>query len=196
MSSVAALILAAGASTRMGAPKAMIKLQGRSFLERLGCSLLEAGYSPIIVLRGASQFPVTAPLQALDHPEWNQGPLSSLQRGIRALPDGISGALQCPVDRPRIASQTLSLLRQAHLVEPDFLWQPRYAGRSGHPLLWPRCLWPQLLSLDSQDPSLSARTLIRSASVAPLRRYLDVQDPTIHDNFDRPEDLPLETRDT
>ncbi len=178
----------------MGAPKATCRLDGRRFVDWLIESLSAIQCEPLLVVTGAARFEVPSPAQAIHHPDWRRGPLSSLQRGILAFPPGISGVLQCTVDRPRVAVSTLRALCKAHRDQPGALWQPRADGRSGHPLLWPRCLFSHLLDLDSSDPKTSARTLIGSPDVTVTRRYVDVQDPAIHENLDRPGDLPGSSR--
>jgi molybdenum cofactor cytidylyltransferase len=112
------------------------------------------------------------------------GQLSSLQRGLAALAES-TGVLVLTVDRPHLRPTTVIALVAAFRAAPAYaLWQPEYAGRRGHPLIWPAALLPALRRPAADgDP----RALLREH--AALRRGLAVDDPAILDNLDRPEDL-------
>lgn len=186
---VVGLILAAGESTRMGQPKATLSLGGRSFVE-LGVELLrEAGCSPVLVVDGAHRLAPLAGAELVHNAGWRRGPLSSLQLGLgealARVPE-LDGLLLHHVERPRVRVETVRALLEAASAGPGFIWQPRCAGRSGHPLAWPSALFGALLEL---DPAYETpRTLVRGAA-AELRRMLEVDDPGVLDNIDTPADL-------
>ena len=186
---VAGLILAGGASQRMGQPKALLELEGRSFVG-IGVELLrQAGCAPVLVVDGAHPLDELAGVELVHNTQWQRGPLSSLQLGLaRALElePRVDALLVHHVERPRVQAQTVrALLIRAH-AEPDCVWQPSFAGRSGHPILWPRALFGALSSLDPARDS--ARTLIRGAASG-QRRMLEVDDPGVLDNIDTPAQL-------
>ena len=196
---VAAIVLAAGESRRMGSPKALLTLpagDGReqSFVDRGLDRLRAAGCRPLLVVDGAHDLLALgwrpAPgVERVRSLAWRQGPLASLQAGLRvalATEPELAGVLVHHVERPQGRSATVRALLEGLAREPGTCWQPRHAGRSGHPLLWPRTLFDALLELDASQAS--ARTLLRRPAVAALRRQHAVDDPAVLDNIDTPAD--------
>lgn len=186
---LAAVVLAAGASVRMGRPKALVPWRGRPFVAHAIALARCAGADPIAVVEGAVPLPDPAIEGALRvvNAQWSRGPLTSLQAGLEvALAARPAGVLVLTVDRPHVAIATIEALALAWRNEPTRLWQPRYQGRHGHPILWPADLARRLSQLSPDD---SARALVRSPDVASRRAFIDVQDGAVVDNLDRPEDL-------
>ncbi|PRP93255.1 Nicotine blue oxidoreductase [Enhygromyxa salina] len=188
---MAGLVLAAGASSRMGRAKALVELDGRSFVNA-GIELLRAaGCELVLVVDGAHRLDPEslAGARLVHNSRWRDGPLSTLQLGLRqalARTPELDGLVAHHVERPRVRAQTVRALLEAHAREPGGLWQPTHLGRSGHPMLWPRGLFSQLLALDPARDT--ARVLVRGAA-AGLRRKLEVDDPGVLDNIDTPAQL-------
>ena len=182
--SVAAVVLAAGESTRMGQPKARLQWRGRSFVEH--AVALAAGCAPIVVVSGAADLPALG-VRVAENAQWRMGPLSSLQVGLRAIEaEAWTGVLVLTVDRPHVDASTIAALLRGHAARPDAVLQPMHAGRSGHPILHPRDVAEALLQL---PPSASARDVVHRPDVASRRVAIEVDDPAILDNIDTPEDL-------
>jgi molybdenum cofactor cytidylyltransferase len=182
--SVAAVILAAGASIRMGRPKALIQWQGRPFFVHCVRRAEAAGCAPVVVVWGATPLPDVDGVQRVHNPGWEQGPLSSLQAGLRAvMPSDPSGVLVMTVDRPHVAEATLRALLEAHVRSPDVVVQPRLEETSGHPIVHPRAVVDALLQ---QAPSDSVRTVLGRPEVRRTRLRISVQDPAVLDNLDDP----------
>lgn len=190
---VGALILAGGASVRMGRAKALLEWNGMTFVAR-GVELVRAaGCAPVLVVDGAHRLDAglsgLARAVLVHNQAWPLGPLSSMQVGLRralALEPALAGLLVHHVERPRVRVETITALLEAFAEQPDMIWQPTVGGRSGHPMLWPRVLFEPLLALDPAHAS--ARTLVRGAA-AGLRRKLEVDDLGVLDNIDTPDDL-------
>jgi molybdenum cofactor cytidylyltransferase len=180
---IAAVVLAGGASTRMGRPKALLRHGGRSFVACAVELAAQAGCAPIVVVTGAQAIDEPLPALRVHNERWALGQLSSLQRGLTALTDP-PGVLVLTVDRPHLRPATISALLAAFRGAPDHIWQTEHAGRRGHPLIWPAALLPALAAL---PPTADPRALLREH--AALRRCLPVDDPATLDNLDRPEDL-------
>jgi molybdenum cofactor cytidylyltransferase len=179
----AAIVLAAGASTRMGRPKALLLHHGRTFVR---CAVdLAAGCAPIVVVTGAVDLADVdlGPALRVRNDTWPQGQLSSLQRGLAALADP-PGLLVLTVDRPHLRPATVAALLAAFHDAPECIWQPAHAGRRGHPIVYPAALLPMLRGL---APDASPRDLLEHHPH--LRRSLPVDDPAVLDNLDRPADL-------
>lgn len=186
-----AVVLAAGASTRMGRPKALIRWRDRTFVEHAIAAALAAGCSPIVVVDGAHPLPhgeLPPDVTTVTNADWNAGQLSSLQVGAREIlaAHDPSGVLVLTVDRPHIEHETVRRLTEAHAREPAAIWQPAHEGQRGHPIVYPRAVVDVLLEL---PPQASARELLARTDVAALRRTVDVDDAAVLDNIDRPHDL-------
>jgi molybdenum cofactor cytidylyltransferase len=181
---IAALILAAGESRRMGFPKPLLDFRGETFLDHLIASFAPF-CEPVIAVLGAHAERVRAGMKAaakallVENPDYRLGQLTSMQCGLRAVPSECAGLLFTLVDHPNVAASTIEALlaeRGARLVIP------RFEGRRGHPIYIPRDLIPEFLAL---GPEQSAKEVIHKH--APETRYLDLTDPGILDDVDDPE---------
>ena len=181
--SVAGLILAAGESSRMGSPKALLDLHGETFLDRLIARFSEF-CAPVIVVVGCEaeriRSGVRHPERALfvENVDYRLGQLSSMQTGLRMIPETAGGALFTLVDHPNVRSSTVAAL----LTAPDApLTIPRFQGRRGHPIFFGRELIPRFLAL---PPDSQARDVVNRYRDSV--RYVDVDDPGILDDVDDP----------
>jgi molybdenum cofactor cytidylyltransferase len=179
--------MAAGASSRMGRPKALLELEGETFLERL-IGLLSPHCSPVLVVLGHQAETVRAGLKRAAeatfvlNPDFRRGQLSSLQCGLRELPPDAEGVLFTLVDLPAVRAATVELLaRQARLLAAPWLVIPRHQGRRGHPVGCSRELIDELLELpvDAQARMVVHRHLERAC-------YVEVDDPGILRDVDDP----------
>ena len=177
---VAGLILAGGESRRMGFPKALLEFRGETFLDRL-IRIFAAHCAPVIAVLGAEAERVRAGLRAADrativiNAEYRRGQLSSMQCGLRSVPEDARGVLFTLVDHPAVRETTIGAL----LSEPAPLAMPRRGGRRGHPIYFSRALTPEFLAL---DPEASARAVLERHAAE--IRYVDVDDPGILDDVD------------
>ena len=123
----------------------------------------------------------------VENARWLDGPLSSLQVGLRAIADASwTGVLVLTVDRPHVRATTIAALLREHASHPDAVLQPMHAGRRGHPILHPRDVAEALLQL---PPTASARDVVHRPDIAARRLAIDVDDAAILDNIDTPEAL-------
>ncbi len=136
----AAIVLAAGASSRMGQPKALLMTpDGTPLIIDQARRLEQAGAHTIILVIGHDADAIAPIVRAADYPfivhrDWRDGRLSSLQAGLRAL-ESVHGAIILPVDTPGIAVATIAaLLERADQTPADCL-RPIYDGLAGH-LAW------------------------------------------------------------
>ena len=182
----AAVILAAGESSRMGTPKALLDAgAGECFLDQLAGTFLRAGCAVYVVL-GAQAAAVEAGIgrgaevQFVMNPDPSRGQLSSLQCGLRAVTPSARAIYFSPVDAPGIAGETLQVLKDM-LAGMDFAI-PIYEGKRGHPVLMKASAAAQFLeaSLDA-----SARDILHARRA--VTRYVDVADAAILDDIDDPQ---------
>jgi molybdenum cofactor cytidylyltransferase len=170
----AAIILAGGASRRMGSPKALLTLNGITFADGLidafaDCDELVVvlGYDAERIRAGISRF-----ARFVVNPNPELGQLSSLKCGLKAVPDA-DAIFFTPVDYPAISRGTVSLL----LDHAGAFAMPRFEGRRGHPVLLDREISRELLACET-----SARDVIRAHDPV----YVDVSDPGILEDVDDP----------
>jgi CTP:molybdopterin cytidylyltransferase MocA len=164
----------------MGRPKALITWRGRTFVEHVVALAAQCG--EVVVVGGAVELP-PLPAPVVHNPDWQVGPLSTLQVGLRQLHDA-SAVLVLTVDRPHVAPSTIGALLRARIDHPAAVIQPRYDGRHGHPILHPRVVVDALLALPAAG---NARQVVRDP--ATQRHFVDVDDGAVVDNIDTPEDL-------
>ncbi len=138
---VAALILAAGASRRMGEPKQLLPFRGRPLLRIAVEAALTAGAKPVVVVLGATRdriAPVLAdlPVAVAANRDWHQGLASSLRCGLDALaPHDPAATLICVGDQPFADAEHLRALITAWSGAADALVASRYDGVLGVPAL-------------------------------------------------------------
>src|SRR5690349_21805752 len=131
---ISAIVLAAGKSERMGRPKALLEFRGRTFLENIldtiSCSSIE--HTSIVV--GHHRREIVNAVQSdsiVFNPDYEQGMVTSLQTGIRALPPESIGAFLFLVDHPVVDVETIEAMIPS--AAPSRIVQPTFEGRRGHP---------------------------------------------------------------
>jgi molybdenum cofactor cytidylyltransferase len=179
------IILAAGASRRMGAPKALLDYRGETFLDRLirvvgtvAEPLVVLGYRAEVVQAGS-----TRPAKFVVNPDPRRGQLSSLQTALAAAPTDFEGFLFVPVDCPAVAEETVRRLAAAYARrDPATLFViPRYGQKRGHPVFAAPPIASEILAL---PPAAQARDVVHSH--VPDTLYVDVDDPGILADIDDP----------
>ena len=139
---VSAVLTAAGLSSRMGRPKPLLPWRGKTLVESQIQSLLEAGANEVIVVLGHEAEEV-APyvsgkaVRDVMNPLYKEGRTSSIRAGLEAVSPDATDIVIMAVDQPR-TPQIVSDVINAHLEAGALLTSPRYLGRGGHPLYFPR----------------------------------------------------------
>jgi molybdenum cofactor cytidylyltransferase len=184
---IAGLILAAGASSRMGSPKALLAYRGETFVERLVRVFSEIA-NPVIVVLGYHADLIRPVLEnkatVVVNPAPERGQLTSLQTALAALPAEAEGFFFTPVDSPAVARETVTRVVEAfrsRAAETLFVI-PRYQGRRGHPVCATRAIADELLAL----PETAKASDVVHAHVD-RTLYIDVDDPGILTDVDHPE---------
>ncbi len=149
---IAAVVLSAGESSRMGRPKALLPIEGETFIGRIVASLKQTQVGKIVVVLGHNSDLLAAAIRPLAveiliNPNYKLGQLSSLQVAVRnLLPDAdCDGMLVHLVDHPYIdASLVDRMIQQFYESKKDII-VPRCHGKRGHPVLFSRALFGELL---------------------------------------------------
>lgn len=152
-SALAGLVLAAGAGTRFGSPKALAADPRGAWLPRAVLTLLDGGCDRVTVVLGAEAeaaeqlladtFTDEAPVTSIRAAEWAEGLSHSLAAGLRSLGDDTVAAVVTLVDLPALRAE--SVVRVATDAHPAALRRAVYDGAPGHPVLLGRDHWPALL---------------------------------------------------
>ena len=152
---VAAILLAAGQSKRMGAFKPLLPFGERTVIETCIDYLERGGVETIIVVLGHQAEAIKEKLQGFPvrfalnpDPESQMG--ESIACGVRELPLDCQATLITPSDYPAISSAVVVTLINSWRTRAAKLLAPKYEGRSGHPVLVDLCFRDQLLNLDPQ----------------------------------------------
>jgi len=178
---VAAIILAAGASTRMGHPKQLLKLGAERLLERAVRVAEHAGCAPVVVVLGASADVILAEC-ALDratvaiNPEWREGMASSVRCGVRQIAGRCDAALLMVCDQPAVTADHLrKLLDRCTDLCVGGPVASSYGGRRGVPACFPASQFGELLLLRGDS---GARLLLESTPAIDLAGgELDIDTP-------------------
>jgi molybdenum cofactor cytidylyltransferase len=160
---LAAAILSAGESRRMGTPKALLPYRGKTFLEHLMevTRHPRVGMTRIVLGAGADAIRQALRLDqgaVVVNEEWEKGQLSSIQAAVKSLKAlATEGMILCPVDHPMVTAELISRLIEEFDSSRKLIVLPTYRGRRGHPLIFREVLYEELLRASSE---LGARQVV------------------------------------
>ncbi len=182
------LVLAAGESKRMGMPKPLLRFQATTFLEQIVTVLQRSRVDRITVVLGsqAQMIRVLTNLSAADtvtNQDYHQGQLSSLAVGLGSMPAETDAIVLCLVDNPFITTQLVDRLIGAFRDTGRPIVVPVIDGRRGHPTLFARPVFDELLTAPSDQ---GARHVVRSQEDRVFE--VEVSEPAILMRIDTPQD--------
>jgi molybdenum cofactor cytidylyltransferase len=164
-----AVVLAAGASSRMGSPKALLPARpgGPTFVEQITERLVQGGCAPVVVVTRGS---LLAPLERLrladarlvENPDPSRGQLSSLLLGIEAVAPA-DAVLVTLVDLPDVSARTITRLLETWQRHRPVMMRPVVGGRHGHPVIFGQ---PVIAALRETDPVAGAKPVVRRFAAA------------------------------
>ena len=186
---IPAIVLAAGASRRMGTPKALLPLGDRTFILAAVDALTAAEVTNIfVIVRDETRDAIAAALggvaavRVVVNTRADDGQLSSLITGLdTADAPGVSGVLVTLVDVPLIRPSTIRTLLARADASPAAILRAVHRGRHGHPVIYKREVFA---ALRAADPAVGAKAVMRAIPVEDV----EVDDPGVLQDFDTPED--------
>jgi molybdenum cofactor cytidylyltransferase len=187
---IAALLLAAGKSSRMGSNKMLEEIDGRPMVARTAQRLLASRARPIIAVLGNQADDVDTalgklPVERVLNPNFADGLSTSLKCGLAALSAEIDGVIVCLGDMPLIAGRDLDRLMAAfNPLEGRAIIVPTRRGKRGNPVLWARQFVPEMMSLAGDQ---GARKLIEEH--ADLVAEVEMDNDAVLIDIDTPQAL-------
>ena len=148
---LAAVILSGGQSSRMGFPKALLRYQGKTFLEHLVAVTTHSQISVRRIVLGPDADAITQVLalpsdNIVINSDWQLGQLSSIHVALRSLPPGTDGILLCLVDHPLVSTELVGQLVEVFYASRKAIVLPICSGRRGHPVIFSAKLYDELLA--------------------------------------------------
>jgi CTP:molybdopterin cytidylyltransferase MocA len=178
----------------MGEPKALLRVEGTTFLERAVRVLADGGCDPVVAVVPPGEtgerlvsLAKRAGARAIPNEDPEAEQIDSLRHGLHALGRGVRGAAVLPVDHPRVQSATISALLEAFRETGAPIVRPIHGGRPGHPVLFGRAVWGEL---DAPDLESGARDVVHRHHAE--IHEVPVDDPGIVIDVNTPEEYGRE----
>jgi molybdenum cofactor cytidylyltransferase len=181
------IVLAAGASSRFGSAKQLVRVAGRPLLHAVVTRAAGITGSALIVVLGAGAARLApllkhAPGSIVVNRQWREGLGSSIRAGVAQLPPSCSGVLLLLADQAAVTGDDLRRLVGTWRKQPQYIAAALYDGISGVPAVFPRSAFGQLGELRGDA---GARALLRRNAA----RVVRVPMPSAAIDIDTPEDL-------
>jgi molybdenum cofactor cytidylyltransferase len=189
MPAIEGILLAAGESRRMGYPKPLLKVGDETFVAHLAAAMLKVVAHLTVVVGAHSDrvrpaIPADTRIRVVNNPDWVRGQLTSIKAGVRALPPEASAAIIHLTDHPTVKAETFAAVLDAYRQSGKPIVIARHAGHRGHPVLFDRSMFPELLDAPEEQ---GARVVVNADASRVV--YTDVDDPGILLDLDTPEEL-------
>jgi molybdenum cofactor cytidylyltransferase len=190
---IAAVVLAAGESSRLGRPKQLLTYRGRSLLRHTVDCACAGGCDPVVVVLGAHAVDVRPELEktktrVVVNTDWQSGLGTSVRAGVHAVQQGyptVRGVLLLACDQPKIAAEVVRDLRERFETTGARMVACEYAGTVGVPALFDRSLFAELLKLPN---SQGAKSVLQCHAADVVRLVwpdgaADIDTPEDHDGL-------------
>ena len=189
---IAAIVLAAGRSSRMGAHKLLLPLGERPLVSYAVNAALRSAASQVIVVLGHDAGNVRKALpsggyQAVVNERYAEGMASSLQAGLAAVATPAMGAIVLLADQPLLTSAVVNRIVAEAAAHPSDIAAATYGESRGHPVYFPLALFAELRAItgDEGGRSVIARHMdhLRRISIEPPQLGLDVDEPSVYERL-------------
>lgn len=183
---IAAVVLAAGAASRMGRPKQLLPLAGQPLVRHVAHAACTSTAHEVVVVTGAESAAVAAavadlPLRVVYNPDWPAGQSASLKTGLAALAPEARAAIFLLADQPQVTPELINTIIGAYRQGGGSIALPVAAGRRGNPVLFDLTRWrPALMALAGDQ---GARGIIDAnpgevtTVDAPVEAFFDIDTP-------------------
>jgi molybdenum cofactor cytidylyltransferase len=187
MTRIAGIVPAAGLSSRMGRTKALLMARGLPFLERVARAFREGGCDLVAVVVRDLDGPEARLAEALGldvvlNPDPSEGPITSLRAALATLPADVGWCGWCPVDHPLVEAATVTRLIATARKHPNCIVVPSLGGERGHPVIFPRAVFNELMERDLIE---GARGVVRKDASRVIE--IAVDDPGVIADIDTPD---------
>jgi molybdenum cofactor cytidylyltransferase len=186
---IVAVVLAAGESSRMGRPKALLPIDGQTFIERIVAALKQTKVGKIIVILGHNARELQSkishlPVEILINTDYKLGQLSSLQLAVRNLrPDlDCDGMLVHLVDHPYLAPALVEEMIRRFYETKKRIIVPKFHGKRGHPVIFSNALFDEILSAPMEE---GAKAVVNAHRAETLE--IETEEEGIAVDIDTPE---------
>jgi molybdenum cofactor cytidylyltransferase len=186
---VAAVVLAAGSSRRMGQNKLLLRMEGETLVARVARRAAAAGLNPVIVVLGHEAERVRLALEGVAcrtvvNDGHARGQASSFRAGIAALPEATRAAVVLLADMPRVTVEMIAALVARYREAPAPLVISEYEGVAAPPTLYDRSLFSDILSSDTPGRDVVRRHRASAGVVQwPADRLADLDEPADLERF-------------
>ncbi|HEV7921004.1 MAG TPA: nucleotidyltransferase family protein [Thermoanaerobaculia bacterium] len=149
---ISAIVLAAGQATRFGQCKQLMPLAGRTLIEHVLHNLRHSSADEVVVVLGANAEEIRARVpfgeeRLVLNPSYAEGMSTSIQAGLRSLPEAAQAAMIVLADQPFVTTGTYDALLDAYRASRASIVAPTYNGIRGNPVLVDRALFAELMNL-------------------------------------------------
>ena len=186
---IVAVVLSAGESSRMGRPKALLPIDGQTFIEKIVAALKQTKVGKIIVILGHNARELQSkishlPVEILINTDYKLGQLSSLQLAVRNLQPDLEcdGMLVHLVDHPYLAPALVEeMIRRIYETKKRII-VPKFHGKRGHPVIFSNALFDEILSAPMEEVAKAVVNAHRSVTLE-----IETEEERIAVDIDTPE---------
>ncbi len=191
MPHVSAILTAAGESSRMGRPKALLPWRGVALVEYQAANLLEGGASEVVVVLGHEHETIAPHVRGervryVVNPHYALGKTTSIKAGLRELGPDVTDVILLAVDQPR-PPEIVARVVDSHLRTGTLITSPRYGGRGGHPLIFSAALREDLAAITEEGQGVRAVFRAHADDV----NEVHIDDAVIRLDLNTPDDYRL-----
>lgn len=186
------VVLAGGESRRFGRPKQLVSWGGKPLLAHVVDRALASALHTVVVVTGFEGERIAGavagrPVIVVHNPRWVEGMSTSVQAGIRALPDDLEAALFIVADQPGLTPEIINALLRRYRETLAPIVVPLYEGKRGNPTLFARRMFPELLQVEGdrggRDLIERYRSSVEFVEVGVSEAALDIDTPEDYANF-------------
>lgn len=188
MAGFSAILTAAGESSRMGRPKALLEWKGLTLVEYQVRSLIDAGVSEVVVVLGHRADEIAPYVEATEalslvNAEYRLGKATSIKAGLREISGDAEGILVLAVDQPRTLA-IISAVLEAHRTGNALITAPLQRGRRGHPVVFSASLRREMEGISEDRQGLREVVQAHRGEV----NEVEIDDPMVRLDINTPEE--------